>query len=82
MHDDNHTRIRHIMLYHFEKGWKERSHFATQRANERGRLSDFDDQALFATVKGDESLTTRMLADNFNVNHRSIIEAVIEVYGD
>uniref|UniRef100_A0A1A9ZMR1 Mos1 transposase HTH domain-containing protein n=1 Tax=Glossina pallidipes TaxID=7398 RepID=A0A1A9ZMR1_GLOPL len=34
----------------------------------RGRPSDFDDQALFAAVEVDESLTNRMLADNFHTD--------------
>ncbi|KAK6736822.1 hypothetical protein RB195_019488 [Necator americanus] len=38
----------------------------------RGRPSDFDDQALLTAVEEDESLTTRMLAEDFNVNQSSI----------
>ncbi|GFS52693.1 hypothetical protein TNIN_180871 [Trichonephila inaurata madagascariensis] len=33
----------------------------------RGRPSDFDDWALLAAVEEGESLTTRMLAEDFNV---------------
>ncbi|XP_055925612.1 histone-lysine N-methyltransferase SETMAR-like [Argiope bruennichi] len=39
----------------------------------RGRPSDFDDKPNLATVEGDESLTTRRLADNFNVGHSTIL---------
>uniref|UniRef100_A0A1A9VJG6 HTH_48 domain-containing protein n=1 Tax=Glossina austeni TaxID=7395 RepID=A0A1A9VJG6_GLOAU len=39
----------------------------------RGRQSDFDDQALLSAVKGTESLTTRMLADNFSVDPSIIV---------
>ncbi|CAK9829646.1 Histone-lysine N-methyltransferase SETMAR [Anthophora retusa] len=99
---DNHTHIRHIMLYHFEKGWKAaqsfrdlnelfgevtisesrcREWFARFKSGDtsledkpgRGRSSDFDDQALLAAVEEDESLTTRMLAYNFNVDHSTIV---------
>lgn len=102
MRVDNHTHIRHIMLYHFEKGWKAsqsfrdlnelfgegtisesrcREWFARFKSGDtsledkprRGRPSDFDDQALLAAVEENESLTTRMLADDFNVNHSTIV---------
>ena len=98
----NHIHIRHIMLYHFEKGWKAaqsfrdlnelfgegtisesrcREWFARFKSGDtsledkpgRGRPLDFDDQVLLATVKEDERLTTRMLADNFNVDHSTIV---------
>ncbi|GFV25554.1 histone-lysine N-methyltransferase SETMAR [Trichonephila clavipes] len=39
----------------------------------RGRPSDFDDQALLAAVDEDESLTTRMLAEDFNVNQSTVV---------
>ena len=41
--------------------------------NGRGRPSNFDDQALLAVMEENESLTTRMLAEDFNVDqsHRS-----------
>jgi len=39
----------------------------------RGRPSNFDDQALLAALEEDESLTTRMLAENFNVDHSTIV---------
>ena len=39
----------------------------------RGRPSDFDDKALLAAVEEDESLTTRMLAGDFNVNQSTIV---------
>ena len=35
----------------------------------RGRPSDFDDQALLDAVEEDQSLTTRMLAEEFNISH-------------
>ncbi|KAI4465823.1 mariner mos1 transposase-like protein [Holotrichia oblita] len=38
----------------------------------RGRPSNFNDQALLAAVEEDESLTTRMLAGDFNV-HSTIV---------
>uniref|UniRef100_A0A914EC09 Mos1 transposase HTH domain-containing protein n=1 Tax=Acrobeloides nanus TaxID=290746 RepID=A0A914EC09_9BILA len=40
---------------------------------ERGRPSDFDDQALLAAVEEDESLTTRILAKQFDVDHSTIV---------
>lgn len=39
----------------------------------RGRPSNFDDQALLVAVEEDESLTTRMLAEDFNVDHSTIV---------
>ena len=98
----NHLHIRHIMLYHFEKGWSAAQSFRdlnelygegtisksqaerwfkkfksgdTNLADEegRGRPSNFEDLALLAAVEEDESLTTRMLAENFNVNHSTIV---------
>ncbi|GFU44130.1 histone-lysine N-methyltransferase SETMAR [Trichonephila clavipes] len=39
----------------------------------RGRRSDFDDQALLEAVEEDESLTTRMLAEDFNVNQSTVV---------
>uniref|UniRef100_A0A1A9VF31 HTH_48 domain-containing protein n=1 Tax=Glossina austeni TaxID=7395 RepID=A0A1A9VF31_GLOAU len=91
MRTDNHTRIRHIMLYCFEKGWKEAQSFhilnelfgegtiGESRCAEwfgrltslvyklrRRRPSVYGDLALLAAVGGNERLTTRMLADNFN----------------
>uniref|UniRef100_A0A1A9ZD97 HTH_48 domain-containing protein n=1 Tax=Glossina pallidipes TaxID=7398 RepID=A0A1A9ZD97_GLOPL len=39
----------------------------------KGRPSDFDDQAPLVAVEGEESLTTRMPADNFNVDHSTIV---------
>ena len=39
----------------------------------RGRPSDFDDQALQMAVEEDESLTTRMLAEQFDVDHSTIV---------
>uniref|UniRef100_A0A914CF45 Transposase n=1 Tax=Acrobeloides nanus TaxID=290746 RepID=A0A914CF45_9BILA len=39
---------------------------------ERGRSSDFDNAALLETVEGDESLTTRMLVEHFDVDHSTI----------
>ena len=85
MRIENHIHIRHIMLYHFEKGWKAADSFrdlnelfgeGTISQNQvmrwfnkfksgdtsledqvgRGRISDFDDQALLAAVEEDESL--------------------------
>ncbi|XP_055951447.1 uncharacterized protein LOC129987498 [Argiope bruennichi] len=102
MRVDNHTHIRHIMLYHFEKGWEAAQSFrdlkelfgegtiskirckecfvrfksgSSSLENKPGRdpTSNFDDQALLAAVEGDESLTTRMLANNFNVDHSTIV---------
>ncbi|GFS29906.1 HTH_48 domain-containing protein [Trichonephila inaurata madagascariensis] len=95
----NHSHICHIMLYHFEKGWKAaqsfrdfnklfgkrsisesqcREWFARFKSNVisladkppgRDQLSNFDDQALLEAVEESESLTTQMLAEDFNVNH-------------
>uniref|UniRef100_A0A1A9UGM4 Mos1 transposase HTH domain-containing protein n=1 Tax=Glossina austeni TaxID=7395 RepID=A0A1A9UGM4_GLOAU len=39
----------------------------------RGRPSDFDDQATLVAVEVEESLITRTLADNFNVDHSTIV---------
>ncbi|GFU25808.1 histone-lysine N-methyltransferase SETMAR [Trichonephila clavipes] len=97
MRVESHSDIRHIMLYHFEKGWKAaksfrdlnelfgketisesqcRHWFAGFKSGDtsledklgRRRPSDFDDEALLAAVEEDESLTTRMLAKDLNVN--------------
>ncbi|CAD1468581.1 unnamed protein product [Heterotrigona itama] len=38
-----------------------------------GQPSNFDDQALLAAVEEDEILTTRMLAEDFNVDHSTIV---------
>ncbi|GFY39500.1 histone-lysine N-methyltransferase SETMAR [Trichonephila inaurata madagascariensis] len=102
MRVENHSQIRHIMLYHFEKGWKAaqsfhalnelfgtgtinesqcREWFVRFKSNDtsledkpgRGRLSYFSDQALQAAVEEDESLTTRMLAEDFNVNQSTVV---------
>jgi len=102
MRVDNHNHIRHIVLYHFEKGWTAAQSFRdlnelfgqgtiTQQGVQkwfarfksgdtsledkpgRGRPSDFDDQALLAAVEEDESLTTRMLAEQFDVDHSTIV---------
>jgi transposase len=102
MRIENYIHIRHIMLYHFEKGWKAAQSFRdlnelfgegiisksqvekwfqkfksgnTILADEegRGRPSNFDDQELLAAVEEDESLTTRILAENFNVDHSTIV---------
>ncbi|CAK9809032.1 Histone-lysine N-methyltransferase SETMAR [Anthophora quadrimaculata] len=71
------------MFYHFEKGWNTAQLFRnfnklfgdTNLTDEkgRGRPSNFDDQVLLTTVKEDESLTTRMLAEDFNVDHTNIV---------
>ena len=47
----------------------------TNLANEEGgdRPSNFDDRGLLATVEEDESLTTRMLAEDFYVDHSTIV---------
>ena len=39
----------------------------------RGRVSDFDDLALLAAVDQDESLTTRTLAEQFDVDQSTIV---------
>nr|CDJ96098.1 Transposase domain containing protein [Haemonchus contortus] len=39
----------------------------------RGRLSDFNVQALLAAVEEDESMTTRMLAEEFNANQSTLV---------
>uniref|UniRef100_A0A1A9ZPN0 HTH_48 domain-containing protein n=1 Tax=Glossina pallidipes TaxID=7398 RepID=A0A1A9ZPN0_GLOPL len=53
----------------------------------RVRSSDFDDQTLSTAVQRDENLATRTLANNFNVNHSTIVHrlkklGVIEVDDD
>ncbi|CAJ0942157.1 unnamed protein product, partial [Mesorhabditis belari] len=102
MRVDNHIHLRHIMLYHFEKGWSAAESFRdlkelfgqgtigratvyewfdrfksgnTSVDDEpgRGRPSEFDDKALLEAVEEDESLTTRMLADEFNVDQSTIV---------
>uniref|UniRef100_A0A914CHY5 Mos1 transposase HTH domain-containing protein n=1 Tax=Acrobeloides nanus TaxID=290746 RepID=A0A914CHY5_9BILA len=98
MRVDNHIHIRHIMLYHFEKGWKTAQSIRdlnelfgegtisqsqverwsnkfksgdTNLEDEEGRdrPSDFGDAVPLEIVEEDESLTTRMLAEQFNVDH-------------
>ncbi|KAF8771599.1 Histone-lysine N-methyltransferase SETMAR like protein [Argiope bruennichi] len=39
----------------------------------RGRASDFDDRAFLAAVEGDERLAIQVLANNFNVDHSTIV---------
>ncbi|PRD30136.1 UNVERIFIED_CONTAM: Histone-lysine N-methyltransferase SETMAR [Trichonephila clavipes] len=39
----------------------------------RGRPSDFDDKGLLAALEEDKSLTTRMLAKDFNVNQSTVV---------
>uniref|UniRef100_A0A914CTZ3 PheRS DNA binding domain-containing protein n=1 Tax=Acrobeloides nanus TaxID=290746 RepID=A0A914CTZ3_9BILA len=39
----------------------------------KGWTSDFEDAALLETVEEDESLTTRMLAEQFDVDHSTIV---------
>ena len=46
----------------------------------RGRPSNFDNQALLAIVKEDESLTTRMLAENLNVDHSTIVRRLKKLW--
>ena len=96
MRVENHIHIRHIMLYHFEKGHKSAEAFrdlnelfgdgtiswsqvkkwfqrfksgdtSLEDEEGRGRCSDFDDQALLDAVEEDESFTTQMLAEQFEV---------------
>ncbi len=102
MRVDNHIHIRHIMLYHYQKGWRAAQSFRdlnelfgegtiSQSQVERwfkkfksgntnleddegrGRPSDFDDQALLTAVEEDECLTTRILAEDFNVDQSTIV---------
>ena len=102
MRVENHIHIRHIMLYHFEKGHSAAEAFrdlnelfgegiigesgvrkwfirfksgdtSLEDKEGRGRKSDFDDQALLDAVEEDESLTTRILAEMFTVNHATIV---------
>ena len=58
MHVDNHTDIRHIMFYHFEKGWKAAQSF--RDLNElfgEGTISKSRCREWFARFKsGDTSL--------------------------
>ncbi|GFY43718.1 histone-lysine N-methyltransferase SETMAR [Trichonephila inaurata madagascariensis] len=102
MRVENHSHVRHILLYPFEKGGKAaqsfrdlnelfgkgtnsesqfRERFARFKSGdtsledkpERGRPSKFNDQALLAAVAKDESLTTQMLAEDFNVNQSMVV---------
>ena len=102
MRTHNHIHLRHIMLYHFEKGhtaaeafrdlndlfgegtigrktvyeWFDRFKSGDTSLEDkpgRGRSSDFDDQDLLAAMEEDESLTTRILAEQFNVDHSTIV---------
>ena len=102
MRTHNHIHLRHIMLYHFEKGHTAAEAFrdlndlfgegtigrktvyewfgrfksgdtSLEDKPGRGRPSDFDDQALLAAVEEDENLTTRILAEQFNVDHSTIV---------
>uniref|UniRef100_A0A914E557 Uncharacterized protein n=1 Tax=Acrobeloides nanus TaxID=290746 RepID=A0A914E557_9BILA len=78
------------MLYYFGKAGRPPSHFAISMSfsefNEkgRGRPSDFDDDALLETMEEDESLTTRMLAEQVDADHYIILRfkrpKVIEEY--
>uniref|UniRef100_A0A1B0BU31 beta-ketoacyl-[acyl-carrier-protein] synthase I n=1 Tax=Glossina palpalis gambiensis TaxID=67801 RepID=A0A1B0BU31_9MUSC len=83
MRADDHTHIHNIKLCYLEIGWKAAQSFrdlhelfskGTIRGRSgRGRPSDFDDQALLATLERDESLATRMLDD---VGHSTIVRRV------
>ena len=102
MRVENHVHLRHIMLYHYEKGWtaaqsfrdlnelysegmiserQRREWFARFKTGDtsledkpgRGRPSDFDEQALLVAVEEDESLTIRILAEQFGVDHSTIV---------
>ncbi|GFS88332.1 histone-lysine N-methyltransferase SETMAR [Nephila pilipes] len=42
----------------------------------RIRPSDFIDQALLTTVEEDESLTTRMLTENFEIDHSTSVRCL------
>ena len=104
MRIENHIHIRHILLYHFEKGHKAAEAFrdlnelfgdgtidestvriwfrrfksgntSLEDEKGRGRPSDFDDQALLDAVEEDESLTTRILAEMFNVDQSTIVDS-------
>uniref|UniRef100_A0A1B0ACJ1 Uncharacterized protein n=1 Tax=Glossina pallidipes TaxID=7398 RepID=A0A1B0ACJ1_GLOPL len=55
------------------RGWLSRFKSSLENKAERGQPSDCDDQALLAAVKEDRSLATRMLADNFNVDHSTMV---------
>ena len=108
MRVENHIYIRHIMLYHFEKGWSAVQSYRdlnelfgegtiskrqverwcknfksgdTNLADEegRGRLSNFNDQTLLAAVEENESLTTRMLTEDFNMDHSTIVRRLKEL---
>ena len=101
MSDVDRIHVRHIMLYHYQKGWMAAQSFrdinelfgegtisqsqverwfqkfksGNMRLNDDeriGRPSNFDDQALLIAVEEDESLTTRTLAETFNVNQSTI----------
>uniref|UniRef100_A0A1A9ZD28 HTH_48 domain-containing protein n=1 Tax=Glossina pallidipes TaxID=7398 RepID=A0A1A9ZD28_GLOPL len=83
MRVDNHTDVRRIMLYYFEKGWKAARSFrdlnelfgkgTISGRSGRDRPSDFDDQSLLAAIERDESLVTQLLNANFNVDHSTIV---------
>uniref|UniRef100_A0A914DXN1 Mos1 transposase HTH domain-containing protein n=1 Tax=Acrobeloides nanus TaxID=290746 RepID=A0A914DXN1_9BILA len=45
----------------------------TSLEDEGGRPSDLDDQALLDAVEEDESLTTQLLAEMFNVDQSTIV---------
>uniref|UniRef100_A0A1B0AEX7 HTH_48 domain-containing protein n=1 Tax=Glossina pallidipes TaxID=7398 RepID=A0A1B0AEX7_GLOPL len=46
------------------------------------RSSDFDDQMLLAAAQRDESFTTQMLTDSFNVNHSTIVRCLKKLKKD
>jgi len=58
------------------QGWFERfksGDTSLEDEGGRGRPSDFDDQALLDAMEEDESLTTRLLAEMFNVDQSTIV---------
>ncbi|PRD19859.1 UNVERIFIED_CONTAM: Histone-lysine N-methyltransferase SETMAR [Trichonephila clavipes] len=102
MRFENHSHICHIMLYHFEKGFKAaqlfrdlheffnkgtisenqcREWFSLFKSGDtsledkpgRGTPSDLIDHALLKAVEEDESLATRILAEDFNVNQSTVV---------
>ena len=55
----------------FEKFKSGDTNFADEEG--RGRPSNLNDQALLVAVEEDESLTTRILVEDFNVDHSTIV---------
>ena len=57
----------------------ERTKKDVEGKEERGRPSELDDYALLGAVEQDESYTTRMLEEEFEVDHSTIVRHLLQL---